>query len=70
MTGAQKGFLYIRHEYKEQEAILRATRSRSGYQDGWLGSDIRGTGLSFELEVFVSPGGYICGEGSAQLEAI
>ena len=69
VTGAQKGFLYIRHEYKEQEAILRAEIAQC-YGDGWLGSNIRGTGLSFELEIFVSPGGYICGEGSAQLEAI
>jgi NADH:ubiquinone oxidoreductase subunit F (NADH-binding) len=69
VTGAQKGFLYIRHEYKEQEAILRAEIEQC-YRDGWLGSNIRGTGLSFELEIFVSPGGYICGEGSAQLEAI
>lgn len=69
VTGAQKGFLYIRHEYKEQEAILRAEIEQC-YRDGWLGANIRGTGLSFELEIFVSPGGYICGEGSAQLEAI
>ena len=29
-----------------------------------------GSGLDFELEIFVSPGGYICGEESALLEAI
>jgi NADH:ubiquinone oxidoreductase subunit F (NADH-binding) len=69
VTGAQKGFVYIRHEYKEQEAILRA-EVESCYRDGLLGAGIRGTGLSFDLEIFVSPGGYICGEGSAQLEAI
>jgi NADH:ubiquinone oxidoreductase subunit F (NADH-binding) len=39
-------------------------------RQGLLGHDILGTGLSFDIEVFVSPGGYICGEGSALLEAI
>ena len=29
-----------------------------------------GSGRAFELEIFVSPGGYICGEESALLEAI
>ena len=69
VVGAQKGFLYIRHEYKEQEAILRDEIQRC-YQEGLLGDNILGTGLLFDLEIFVSPGGYICGEGSAQLEAI
>jgi len=29
-----------------------------------------GSGLDFDLGVFVSPGGYICGEESALIEAI
>ena len=69
VVGARKGFLYIRHEYKEQEAILQAEIEQCR-RDGLLGDDILGTGQSFHLEIFVSPGGYICGEGSAQLEAI
>ena len=31
---------------------------------------VLGTGRAFELEVFESPGGYICGEQSALIEAI
>jgi NADH:ubiquinone oxidoreductase subunit F (NADH-binding)/(2Fe-2S) ferredoxin len=69
VVGAQKGFLYIRHEYKEQEAILEAEIERCR-NEGLLGDNILGTDLSFHMEIFVSPGGYICGEGSAQLEAI
>jgi NADH:ubiquinone oxidoreductase subunit F (NADH-binding) len=68
-VGAQKGFLYIRHEYKEQEAFLHA-EIESCYREGLLGQNIQGSGKNFDLEIFVSPGGYICGEGSAQLEAI
>jgi NADH:ubiquinone oxidoreductase subunit F (NADH-binding)/NADH:ubiquinone oxidoreductase subunit E len=69
VMGAKRGFLYIRHEYKEQEAILRAEIEQCR-RDGLVGEGILGTDLTFQLEIFVSPGGYICGEGSAQLEAI
>jgi NADH:ubiquinone oxidoreductase subunit F (NADH-binding)/NADH:ubiquinone oxidoreductase subunit E len=69
LTGAKKGILYIRHEYEEQEEILHAEIERCK-KDKLLGSSILGTDLSFELEIFVSPGGYICGEESALLEAI
>jgi NADH:ubiquinone oxidoreductase subunit F (NADH-binding)/NADH:ubiquinone oxidoreductase subunit E len=69
LTGAHKGIIYIRHEYKEQEKILEAEIERC-YEAKLLGPSILGTELAFELEIFVSPGGYICGEESALLEAI
>ncbi len=69
VTGAQKGFLYIRHEYEEQEHILRKEIDRC-YAAGLLGDSILGTEYSFDLEIFVSPGGYICGEETALIEAI
>jgi NADH:ubiquinone oxidoreductase subunit F (NADH-binding)/NADH:ubiquinone oxidoreductase subunit E len=69
LTGAKKGILYIRHEYEEQEEILSAEIERCK-KGKLLGPSILGTDLAFELEIFVSPGGYICGEESALLEAI
>src|SRR5207253_7970758 len=69
VTGARKGILYIRHEYEEQEEIL-ADEIHQCRREGLLGPSILGTDLSFELEIFVSPGGYICGEETALLEAI
>jgi len=69
VTGARKGILYIRHEYEEQEEIL-ADEIRQCRREGLLGPSILGTDLSFELDIFVSPGGYICGEETALLEAI
>jgi formate dehydrogenase beta subunit len=69
VCGAQKGFIYLRHEYKEQEAILEAELEECR-REGLLGDSILGSDLSFDLNLFISPGGYICGEGSAQLEAI
>jgi NADH:ubiquinone oxidoreductase subunit F (NADH-binding)/NADH:ubiquinone oxidoreductase subunit E len=69
VSGAKRGILYIRHEYHAQEEILRTEIARC-YAEGLLGKNILGSALDFDLEVFVSPGGYICGEESALLEAI
>jgi len=69
VTGAKEGILYIRHEYHLQEEIL-GEEIRRCYAAGLLGKNILGSGLEFELRVFVSPGGYICGEESALIEAI
>jgi NADH:ubiquinone oxidoreductase subunit F (NADH-binding)/NADH:ubiquinone oxidoreductase subunit E len=69
VTGAKKGILYIRHEYPLQEEIF-GEELRRCVNAGLLGKRILGSELDFTLEVFVSPGGYICGEESALLEAI
>jgi len=69
ITGARKGILYIRHEYEHQERILEEELRRCR-KEGLLGQKILGSDLAFELDIFVSPGGYICGEESALLEAI
>jgi NADH:ubiquinone oxidoreductase subunit F (NADH-binding)/NADH:ubiquinone oxidoreductase subunit E len=69
VTGATEGILYIRHEYHLQEEIL-GEEIRRAHRAGLLGKDVLGSGRKFELRVFVSPGGYICGEESALIEAI
>ncbi len=69
VTGAKQGILYIRHEYEHQKEVLQAEIERC-YQQQLLGPGILGGNLSFDLKIFVSPGGYICGEESALLEAI
>jgi NADH:ubiquinone oxidoreductase subunit F (NADH-binding)/NADH:ubiquinone oxidoreductase subunit E len=69
VTGARKGILYIRHEYHHPKEVLQQEIDRC-YEQGLLGSRILGSDLAFDLEIFVSPGGYICGEESALLEAI
>jgi NADH:ubiquinone oxidoreductase subunit F (NADH-binding)/NADH:ubiquinone oxidoreductase subunit E len=69
VTGARQGILYIRHEYEEPREVLQEEIDRC-YREGLLGKRILSSDLAFDLEVFVSPGGYICGEESALLEAI
>jgi NADH:ubiquinone oxidoreductase subunit F (NADH-binding)/NADH:ubiquinone oxidoreductase subunit E len=69
LTGARKGILYIRHEYEDQEKILHEEIRRCA-RAGLLGAQVLGSEFGFDLEIFVSPGGYICGEETALLEAI
>ena len=69
IVGAQYGYLYIRHEYELQADILREELDHARSL-GLLGKNLLGSGQDFDMEVFVSPGGYICGEETALMEAI
>lgn len=69
ITGARKGILYIRHEYEHPIEICKQ-EIKHCRREGFIGPRVFGSDLAFDLEVFVSPGGYICGEESALLEAI
>ncbi len=69
VTGARQGTLYIRHEYENSREVLQQEIDRC-YRNSLLGKRILDSDLAFDLEIFVSPGGYICGEESALLEAI
>jgi NADH:ubiquinone oxidoreductase subunit F (NADH-binding)/NADH:ubiquinone oxidoreductase subunit E len=69
VTGAKSGVLYIRHEYDDPKDALQEEIDHC-YTQGILGSNILGSDLAFDLKIFVSPGGYICGEETALIEAI
>ncbi|MCC6509680.1 MAG: SLBB domain-containing protein, partial [Pirellulaceae bacterium] len=69
VVGASKGWIYIRHEYPEQAQALRDEIERAKNERA-LGDNIFRSGKRFELEVFVSPGNYICGEQTALIEAM
>ena len=69
VTGARKGIFYLRHEYAGPEHVLAHEIERC-YREGILGVSVMGSEFVFDLELFISPGGYICGEESALIEAI
>ena len=69
VVGAKQGWIYVRHEYHEQIEALRAEIARA-VRLRVAGPQILDSNESFELEVFVSPGGYICGEQTALIEAM
>jgi NADH:ubiquinone oxidoreductase subunit F (NADH-binding) len=69
VVGARKAFIFIRHEYPDQEHILEKTLAEARAQ-GIIGPRILGADFSCDVELFISAGGYICGEETALLEAL
>jgi NADH-quinone oxidoreductase subunit F len=67
--GASLGYLYIRGEYPEAEATVRAAIA-AARDAGLLGPDIMGSGFSFDIELRRGAGAYICGEETALFESI
>ncbi len=67
--GATRGYIYLRWEYPQAHAALAAAiaAARAAH---YLGEDIQGSGQSFELEVRLGAGAYICGEETALLESL
>lgn len=69
VTGAEQGYIFLRHEYDREREILEQMIRRF-YKAGLLGTRLSGSDYAFDLEIFDSPGGYICGEETALLEAM
>lgn len=67
--GAKKGFVYVRgelvHAIHQLEGAIAEARAK-----GFLGQNILGSGLDFELYVHRGAGAYICGEETALLESL
>ena len=69
LTEATQGFYLYTTRIREQIAACRAEIARAE-QLGLCGRDAFALGRPFPISVFVSPGGYICGEQSALIEAM
>ena len=69
VIGSNEGVLYIRGEYpKSIEAINGCINSLKGA--GLLGEKILGTEFSFDLNICIGQGAYICGEETALIASI
>jgi [NiFe] hydrogenase diaphorase moiety large subunit len=70
LTGATRGFLYLRGEYAFMHPHLEATLARRRQQQ-LLGVDIAGhAGFSFDIDIHLGAGAYVCGEESALIESL
>ncbi len=69
VIGAKQGFLYLRGEYlhlfEALQQILQARREQA-----LLGNNILESGLTFDIEIRLGAGAYICGEESALIESL
>ncbi len=66
---AQKGIIFIRPEYENAARILEREIGIAR-DEGYLGKNILGSDYSLEIIVHRSAGRYICGEVTAQLNAL
>jgi len=68
-TAAEKGFVYVRDEYPLAEQRLRGAVAQAVAR-GFLGDDVMGSGLNFEVEIRRGAGAYIAGEETALFNSI
>ena len=68
-VGATQGYIYLRSEYPHARRALSETIA-TACSNGYLGANILGSGKSFELEIRLGAGAYVCGEETAMLESI
>ncbi|MAS94682.1 MAG: hypothetical protein CMO55_15900 [Verrucomicrobiales bacterium] len=68
-TGAPLGFIYLRYEYPETEAILE-NAIQDARANNLLGENILGSGHTFHLYVRRGAGAYICGEEGSLLNSL
>ncbi len=70
IIGAERGFLYLRGEYRYQLIHLRSVLAQR-HKLGLLGKNILGhNNFNFDIEIIVGAGAYICGEESALIESL
>jgi NADH-quinone oxidoreductase subunit F len=67
--GAEQGFIYVREEYPIAVEHLTIAISQAE-QMGFLGEDILGTGLNFQLGLKMGAGAFVCGEETALMASI
>ncbi len=68
-TGASKGYIYVRAEYplavKRLEVALKQAK-----ESGLLGKNILGSNFSFDIELRMGAGAFVCGEETALINSI
>lgn len=67
--GAKKGFIYLRGEYASYRQLL-IDEIENYKHDKALGENIFGTDFSFDIEIKMGSGAYICGAETALIESM
>ena len=68
-VGARQGYIYCRAEYPIAVSTVNLA-IKQARSFGLLGKNIMGTDFSFDLEVRVGAGAFVCGEETALLASI
>jgi len=67
--GARQGFVYVRAEYPLAATHLKIA-IKQAREYGLLGENILGSGVSFDLDVQLGAGAFVCGEETALMASI
>ncbi|HNY83638.1 MAG TPA: NADH-ubiquinone oxidoreductase-F iron-sulfur binding region domain-containing protein [Anaerolineaceae bacterium] len=67
--GASRGYIYCRAEYPIAVSTLKLAINQA-HEYGLLGENIMGTGFSFDLEVRMGAGAFVCGEETALIASV
>jgi len=68
-VGANQGYIYLRVEYPHAHIALNAAIANA-YAANYLGDNIQGSGKTFNLEVRLGAGAYVCGEETSLMESL
>jgi NADH:ubiquinone oxidoreductase subunit F (NADH-binding)/NADH:ubiquinone oxidoreductase subunit E len=68
-VGAGHGFVLTRSEYPLSKPLLEAEIARAR-AEGWLGTDILGSGFDFDVTIVEGAGSYVVGEETALLASL
>jgi len=69
-VGATIGYNYMRGEFMDEPALRFQAALKEAYELGFLGRNINGSGIDFDLYDHLGAGAYICGEETALLESL
>ena len=68
--GATVGYNYMRGEFMDEPSQRFENAVKEAYAEGYLGKNILGSGVDFDLFGALGAGAYICGEETALLESL
>jgi formate dehydrogenase iron-sulfur subunit len=68
-VGATRGYVYLRSEYPNAVTIMNQAIAAARH-DGILGPHVMGADFTFDMEVRVGAGAYVCGEETSLLDSL
>ena len=68
--GATVAYNYMRGEFMDEPFRNFESALKEAYAAGYLGQDILGSGVNFDLYTHLGAGAYICGEETALIESL
>ncbi len=68
-VGSSKGYVYVRAEYPKAVTMLKKA-IKDAKELNLLGDNILGSDFSFDLEIRLGAGAFVCGEGTALIQSI